>query len=318
MSNRLPKETLNKLRPLERELKAAVSVGKVERAIELTIQIQALFDDRRHHRLLKAKLWAFEAALDANRLEYASSGFEGIRQLSNTGTRINLEASSLLAICYLRQKQTAKAKRLIRYAIQNINAITTDRTRNQFQKRLVDRIEEECILAELIGTGSAGLDPQEIHDQSVQLVQHNSDQEILKLIGNSVPPSGIGLLRDMRDYSIKLLPPPDQKLLPAPEAAEKPITVGKKTLAILKRISWKMLCDEESELYRLWSKQMPKVFDKKFFATSLAVSMAQWRIGIPMIAAGVAAIAMKTSAEVFCSMTKPKTLMIDRNEKDAG
>lgn len=307
---------LDHLRPLEAKLKSAVSAGQVERAIELTIQIQSLFEDRRHHRLLKAKLWAFEAALDANRLEYAVAGFEGVRKLSNKGMRIHLESSSLLAICFLRQKKTTEAKRLIRYVVENINAITTDRTRNQFQKRLVERIEEKCILAELIGTGSANLDPDEIHEQSVLLIQRNSDNEILKLICNSVPSSGIILLRNMRDYSIKLLPSSDQKLLPALEVAEKPLTIGKKTMAILKRISWKTLCDEDSKLYELWSKNMPEVFDKKYFATSLAISMAQWRIGIPMIAAGVAAIAMKSSAEVFCALAKPKTLMIDRSDRD--
>jgi len=315
---KLPKNTLDRLRPLETKLKSAVAAGKVEQAIELTVEIQSLFDDRKHHRLLKAKLWAFEAALDANMLEYAVSGFEGIRRLSNKGTRIHLEASSLLAVCFLRKKKTREAKRLIRYVIENVNDITTDRTRNQFQKRLVERIEEECILAELIGTGNVNLDPIEIHDQSVLLIQRNSDNDILKLIGNSVPASGITLLRDMRDYSIKLLPAPDQKLLPAPEVAEKPLTVGKKTMAILKRICWKSLCAEDSQLYKMWSKQMPEVFDKKYFATSLAVTMGSWRIGIQMIAAGVAAIAMKSSAEVFCSFAKPKQLMIDRTERDEG
>lgn len=316
--SKLPKDILDKLRPLEERLKSAVANGSVETAIELTIEIQSLFDDRKHHRLLKAKLWAFEAALDANRLDYAVRGFIGVRELSSKGTRINLEATSLLAICYLRQKKIPDAKRLIRSVVKNINSITSDRTRNQFQKRLVERIEEECILAELIGAGNAKLDPDEIHEQSVLLIQRNSDNEILKLIGNSVPSSGMILLRDMRDYSIKLLPAPDQKLLPAPEASEKPLTVGKKTMAILKRISYKSLCDENSELYELWAKQTPKVFDKKYFATSLAVSMASWQIGLPMLAAGVAAIAMKSSAEVYCEMAKPKTLMIDRKDRTGG
>ena len=312
---KLPEETLAKLRPLEAKLKTAVSAGRVEEAVELTVQIQSLFEDRKHHRLLSAKLWAFEAALDANRLEYAESGFEGIRQLSRKGTRIHLEASSLLAVCFLRRKKIDEAKKLVRYVVQNINDIATDRTRNQFQKRLIERIEEECILTELIGSGNVNLDPREIHDQAVSLVKRNSDNEILKLIGNSVPPSGLTLLHEMRDYSIRLLPAPDQKLLPAPHAAERPLTIGKKTLAILRRICWKSFCEEDSQLYKLWSKQIPDVFDKKYFATSLAVTMASWRIGVPMIAAGVAAIAMKSTAEVFCSLAKPMQLMIDRSER---
>lgn len=236
---KLTKHILEKLRPLEAKLTAAVSGGQLEEVNEIAVQIQSLFDDPKHPRLLKAMLWAFEAALDANHLEYAVSGFKGVRQLANDGTRVHLEATSLLAICFLRQKKTNDAKRLIRSVVENINSITSDRTRNQFQRRLIERIEEECILAELIGAGNVSLNPDDIHRDAVMLIQQNSDDEIFKLIGDSVPSSGIELLRDIREFSTQLLPAPDQKLLPAPDIAEKPLTIGKKTMVILKRISWK-------------------------------------------------------------------------------
>lgn len=313
---KLPKETLAKLRPLEKKLRLAVSRGAAEEAIEIATHIQHLFTDRRHHRLLKAKLWAFEAALDANRLTYSESGFRGVRQLANKGTRIYLEACSLLAISLLRQKKTNDAKKIVREVIQNVNDIASDSKRRQFQKRFIERIEQECILAELIDSGDSKLDVDEMHEQAILLIQRNSDNEILQLIGNSVPSSSIKLLQNVRSYSIKLLPPPDQKLLPAPEAAEKPLSVGKKTAAVLKRIAWKSLCDPDSEVYNLWAKQVPEVFNKGYFAGALATTMAAWRIGIPLIGAGVAAIAMKSTAEIFCDFAKPKGLMIDRSERD--
>lgn len=152
-SRRLPAEKLATLRPLEKELIIAARTGAVERAIELATQIQGLFvDDRHHHRLLRAKLWAFEACLDSNRLQYAQSGFLGVRKLAGPSTRLYLEASSLLAICYLRSKEVNEAKEVVREVVKRINNIKSDRTRRQFQKRLIERIEEECIFTDLMNT----------------------------------------------------------------------------------------------------------------------------------------------------------------------
>jgi hypothetical protein len=39
--------------------------------------------------------------------------------------------------------------------------------------------------------------------------------------------------------------------------------------------------------------------------------MAHWRIGIPLLASGVVALAMKYSAQEFCKLATPKSLMID-------
>ncbi len=315
---KLTEGTLEQLRPLEKRLHAAVRAGKLEEAIEITGQIQTLFTDRNHHRLLKSKLWVFESALDANRLSYAESGFRGVRQLSNRGTRIHLEATALLGVCSLRQGHKPEAKRLFRDVIENINDISSDRTRRQFQKRLIERIEEECIFSELIGTGEARLDVDEMHEQAILLIRRNSDNEILKLIGNSVPSNGIKLLHEVRDYSVNLLPAPDRKLLPAPEAAEKPLTIGKRTASIVKRIAYKSLCDEDSELYKLWSKQVPEIFSKGYFTGALATTLASWQIGLPILCSGIAAIAMKSGAELFCEDAQPKGLMIDRKDSDDG
>lgn len=244
MSNtKLTEEQLATLRPLEAKLRNAVQQAEHEVAIDLAARIQSLFsNDRTHHRLLRAKLWAYEACLDANRLSYAETGLIGIRKLSEPNTRLYLEASSLLAICLLRQKKTPESKKLIHEVISKINNIGSDRTRHQFQKRLIERIEEECILAELIGAGEEKLDAKEIEAKAIFLIQRNTDDEILKLIGNSVPVSSIQLLSDVRTYSIKQLPAPDQKLLPAPEKAEDPKHIGRTTFSILRRIAWKTFC----------------------------------------------------------------------------
>lgn len=317
MSNtKLTEWQLAEIKPLELALRKAVQQAEPEMAIEFAEKIQNLFPfDRKHHRLLRAKLWAFEACLDANRLTYAEAGFIGIRKFSEPNTRLYLEASSLLAVCLLRQKKTSESKKLIHEVISKINNITSDRTRHQFQKRLIERIEEECILAELIGAGEEKLDIKEIEAKAIFLIQRNSDDEILKLIGNSVPISSIKLLNDVRTYSIKQLPAPDRILLSTPEKAEKPKQIGLITFAILRRIAWKTFCKPSSPIYKLWANRVPKVFNEGYFSAAVITTMGDFRIGIPIIASGLVALIMKYSAEEFCELAKPKGLMIATTEK---
>lgn len=315
-STKLSEQQLKALRPLEEKLKQAVRSASPEIAVEIAGQIQSLFpNDRSHHRLLRAKLWAFEACLDANRLTYAKNGLIGVRKLSGSTTRLYLEASSLLAVCHLRLKATQEAKKLVKEVIQKINNIASDRTRRQFQRRLIERIEEECILTELIGSGESELDAEEVQAKAVLLIQRNSDAEIFRLIGNSVPTASISLLHDVRDYSLKQLPAPDRKMLPPPEKAEKPQEIGKTTFAVIRRVAWKTLCDPNSSIYKLWSKRVPKVFNEGYFSAAIITTLGDFRIGLPIVASGVAALVMKYSAEEFCELSKPKGLMIDRNEK---
>ena len=317
MSNtKLTEWHLAEIKPLELKLRKAVQQAEFEVAIELAEKIQVLFPyDRKHHRLLRAKLWAFEACLDANRLTIAEAGFIGIRKFSEPNTRLYLEASSLLAVCFLRQKKIPESKKLIHEAILKINNIASDRTRHQFQKRLIERIEEECILAELIGAGEEKLDVKEIEAKAIFLMQRNSDDEILKLIGNSVPVSSVKLLSDVRTYSIKQLSAPDRKLLPAPEKAEEPKHIGRITFAILRRIAWKTFCKPSSPIYKLWANRIPKVFNEGYFYAAAVTTLNDFKIGIPLIASGFVALIMKYSAEEFCELAKPKGLMIAPNEK---
>jgi hypothetical protein len=308
---------LTTLRPLEASLRKAVAQAEPETAIEIAAQIQALFpDDRSHHRLLRAKLWAFEACVDANRLKYAETGLIGIRKLSAPSTRLYLEASALLAVSLLRQKRIVDSKIIVREVISNINNITSDRTRHQFQKRFISRIEEECILAELIDTGDVVLNAKEVEAKAILLLQYNSDDEILTFLGNSVPTDGLRLLSDVRTFSIQQLPPPDRKMLPSPEKAEQPKNIGRITFALLRRIAWKTFCKSTSPIYKLWSKRIPKVFDEGYFSAAAISALGDFRIGLPLIASGLAALAMKYSAEEFCELAKPKSLMISRADKE--
>lgn len=315
-STKLTGPFLDALRPLEKDLQRAVALAEPYNALEVASKIQSMFgNDRTHHRLLQAKLWAYEACVDANRLNTAESGLIGIRRIAGRTTRLYLEASALLSVSLLRQKKSSEAKNIIRDVIENINNITSDRTRHQFQRRFIERVEEECILAELIGTADGDLNQSEIESKAIILVQHNSEDEIFKLIGNSIPSKSILLLGDVRNYSLNLLPAPDRKLLPAPEKAEEPKSLGKTTFSLLRRIAWKTFCKPSSPIYKLWSKRIPSVFNDGYFYAAVVTALSEYKIGLPMIGSGLAALAMKYTAEEFCEIAKPKGLMASRNDK---
>lgn len=316
-SNNLHEYQKAALAPLEKALKKAVAEAEPEAAIAAATRIQDLFpDDRRHHRLLRAKLWAYEACIDANRLSYAESGLIGVRRLAGPTTRLHLEASGLLAVTMLRQKKLVESKKLIREVIRSINNITSDRTRHKFQKRFIQRIEEECVLAELIDSGDGPLDVAEIEAKALLLLSRNTDEEILKLIGNSVPSAGIRLLGDIRSYSLQQLPSPDRLLLPPPEKAQEPKHIGRTTYALLRRIAWKTFCKPSSPVYKLWSRRVPRIFNDGYFAAAVVAALSDFRIGVPLLASGLAALAMKYTAEEFCLLAKPKGLMISPDDKE--
>lgn len=96
---------------------------------------------------------------------------------------------------------------------------------------------------------------------------------------------------------------------------EKPKHIGKTTFAVLRRIGWKTFCAPDSSIYKLWSKRVPEVFNEGYFSAAAVGTLADFRIGLPILASGLAALAMRYSAEEFCEMAKPKNLMIGRDEK---
>jgi hypothetical protein len=222
-----------RLRKLEARLRSCLKTGEVELAIEITANIQGLFlDDRSNHRLLRAKLWCFETCLLANRHSYAESGLIGVSGLANENTKIKLESQVLLAIFYIRQKRITEAKPLIHEVLNNVNDIKSDRSRRLFQRNLMDRLEEECVLSELIGVEEAPLEETKVHDQAVYLVQHSSDDDIITIIAASLPEKARLALTDVRGFALLQMRASDVKLLGTPADAIEPKALGKRALGL--------------------------------------------------------------------------------------
>jgi hypothetical protein len=303
----------DRLRKLEARLRKCLKTGETELAIEITADIQGMYsDDRGNHRLLKAKLWCFETSLLANRHAYAESGLLGIVNLANSNTKIRLEAQVLLAICYIRQKRYPDAKNLIQSVMSNINDIGSDRSRRLFQKKFMERLEEECVLSELIGVEETPLDAESVQDKAVFLLHHNSNDEILAVIAASLPEKVRLALTDVRAFTLLQMRGDDVKLLGSPTDSEQPKQLGSRTLGVLKRIAWRSFCAPDSAVYKAWSKKLPEVFGQGYMAASLVATFKDWRIGIPLLASGVLATIMKSSACEFCEWAQPESFMTSR------
>jgi hypothetical protein len=266
-----------------------------------------------HHRLLECRLWYFESQFDANHISNAESGFQGIATRARDGTRLFLEASFFLGLCYLRQKRTPEAKKKFRIVFTKLNEIQSPETRRLLQKRIIERIEQESVLATIVGVDDGPLKPEQIHDEAVKLVR-KSESELFELLARALPYGSIKLLDDVRTDALLQLPAPDRKLLPAPGQATQAPHVGKLVFAVLKRVGWKTLCDVKSPLYKLWSQKVPVVYSAAYFATSVTQTFHDWKIGLPCLAVGVTAIAMKYGAQEFCALTKPDSIMDARRK----
>jgi hypothetical protein len=147
---KLTSEQLQRLHHLEPSLHAAALRGDYESAQQHALDIQNTLRATGHEtRLMQAKVWLFEAAMEAGYLNVAVPGFVGIRGKASKGTRLHLEATTLLAICYLRQKNLAKAEPLIAEVLKSRN-IRSESGRRRFLRRVVSRFEEEGLLGALV------------------------------------------------------------------------------------------------------------------------------------------------------------------------
>ncbi|MFA5016842.1 hypothetical protein B0F87_11274 [Methylobacter tundripaludum] len=309
-------EQKEKLAVLEPQLKSCVKSADLEKAKRITGQIQGLLRPTGHETMvLQAKNWLYETAMESNSLTFAKMGFEGTIQKSSPKTRLNLEATFLLAICYLREQNLEKARELIIKAVDNINNIKSDERRKQFHRRLLERLEDESILVGLIDKSASPLDLAEVDKEAVKLIMNMTERQILIGMGKAIPQKSIDLLSEVRNTYTLRLPASDRKLLPPPLTEDTKEELGKRANSALKRVAWRALCNPESDVYKAWTQGLSVVYDKKYIAGAIAASFNSFSISATMIAASATALAIKFGAEVFCEAFSPNSMMIDRHDK---
>lgn len=72
---------------------------------------------------------------------------------------------------------------------------------------------------------------------------------------------------------------------------------------------WRTVCAPDSPIYKAWSAKLPEVYGASYFATGVVTAFENFRIGGEMLAVGVTAILMKSTAAEFCQATRPTPVM---------
>ena len=337
---RLSEEQKKALSKLEPALRKCVASADLEKAKKIERKIQNLLEPTGHEtRHSQAKNWLYETALEAGELSYAKLGLKKTIEKSSPTTRLHLEAVSLLAICYLRERDIEKARVLVIDAVRKFYNIKTLWRRDQFYRRLILRLEQESILVGLINDEKRKLIVDEVEAETAKLVESKSQSEILLEMGNAVPKQSMEILseiqahlryirkrysRDFRGeyepwelaHDDKYLIPPFPPLppLPPPVNANDRHELGNRASSALKRVAWKALCSPDSEIYQAWNQGLASVYDMRVIAAAIVAAFNSWSIGIPVLASSVAALAIKFGIDVFCETFAPESIMIHRSD----
>ena len=292
-------------------MRNAARVGDLDTAKELVAKLQSILRPTGHHmRLFQSKNWLFEAAMEAGDIKLAIRGFEGIRISVKPKTRLYLEATALLAICYLRQGNIESAKPYMAEVLANDDVIKSDFQRRDFKRSLIDRFDEEAVLASLNNCGTEQLDPSDIEVLAGQLVQTESKEDMFLSMGEMTPEHCVDALLRIDEFALKQLPQGDFKFLPGPKECTERRQVGRIVFASFKRTLWRSLCDPESDIYKAWFHHgMGVVLDKKYIGGAVVATFSGLGIGLKALAVSATALLIKFGLEVFCEVYKPKALM---------
>lgn len=300
-----------RLQALEPKLMEAIAERNFGVAKSLVVDLQNLLRPTGHiTRLIQSKNRLYELALELNNIDFAIRGLIGNRQLVSNNTRLYLEASALLAICYLRKELIEKAKPLISEVLNNDTVIKSERTRKKFRREIINRFNEETALYSLKNKDKKHFTEEELEEEIVKLVTQKTESEIYLVIGKSVPQYTKHLLFQVHQFSTKQLPSAERLALPSPEQQVKDEQVGKTVFQSVKRVIYSSLCDPKSEIYKVWyNNGMAIVLSKNYIRTAVVMYLANLGIGFKLITASVIALIMKFGLEVYCEKYKPADLM---------
>ena len=301
-----------RLHILEPQLLKASRLGDYETAEIVMKEIQIMLSSTEHSaRLLKNKNWFFETALESGRVDLAIRGFEGIRKKSNKQTRNYLEATSFLAIAYIRKQKFEEAKEYITEALKS-KSIQSKQRRMRFRKKLIERFEEETLLANLSGYEEKYLDEDEVYSQYVTAVQQSNIDEMYWKIGELVPREDSDLVQSIRDFAKSQLPYDERKMLPESQKQTEAIKVGQKFFRVVGKQVWKSICEPECNVYKLWNKGLEQFYSSNVIILQIISVVKCYKIALVTLVAQLAAIIMKLGLNVFCDMMKPSNLMEER------
>lgn len=313
---KLTEKQKERLRILEPKLNKAIELKQFEEAKKIVLDLQYLLRPSGHFvRLIQSKNKLYELAIEQSKYDVALQGLLANQKVLNNNTRIYLETISLIAICYLRMRDIVSAKRYIKDVLQNDIVIRTERTRKIFHSEIINRFNEEVALATLINSGKDEINEDEIEREVIRIIQTLSDDQIFANIGELTPNATKDLIYVIHDYSLKQLPYQEKLSLPSPEQKIKDKEVGITIFESIKRVIYNSLCNQESEIYKIWyTNGMSVVLDKKYIISTVMSILMNMGIGIKMLIASIIALITKFGIEVYCEKYKPIYVSEIRNK----
>jgi len=312
MSNlKLTEDQKKKLSILEPLLRSAADARDFDEAKKITIRIQNVIRPTGHEtRLMQSKNRLFEVAMEVGNLTTAINGFIGVRKKISNRTRLYLEATSLLAICYLRKKDLNSARPYMVEAFNCEKNISSEAKRSIYRVALAKRFNDEALLASLQVENQEHLNVDKIQDDAGKLVASKQEGEILELLGSFVPEGALEFVKDVHNESQGLLTYEEKKQLPAPAKFKERKKLGKGVLAAFQGVIWRALCDKDSEVYKMWfTNGMQAVLDKKYITVAVTTALGGLSLGIYSVAVFLTALLIKIGIETFCNVYKPANIM---------
>ena len=305
------KEKLNRLEPA---LKDAAKKGDYNFAKSITHDIQNILRPTGHEtRLMQAKNWLFEAALEAGEIDTAITGFIGVRKKVYNNTRVYLEATALLAVCLLRKGEVDKAEPLVANVLRNETIIKSERRRREFRINVIQRFEEEATVASFRGKYAEILNAEELQNEAGKLVQCQTEDEMFTYLGKASPPETKIVILRIEEFAHKQIPKTDLKYLADPRDRIKDEQVGRTVFSSVKRVMYRSLCNPNSDIYKLWfNNGLLAVLNKFTIGSIIAAVLTDLGIGMKAVAIPIVALIIKFGIEVYCERYKPVGIMIER------
>lgn len=304
----------DRLAVLEPALRAAVYAADYRRAKVFATDIQSLLRATGHEtRLMRAKNWLFEAALNAGELNTAELGFRGVRAKTADSTRVHLEATALLVVCLLRQQKVSEAEPLIAKVLEGKAIKDADRRRH-FIESVATRYQLESYMSSVRDLAHEALNVDEIDAAAIEAVKTKSDDELYAQIASAIPKEVIEVVYRVDHAARKQLAMREVRFLPSPAAIEKKVEHGRSFFASLKLVIWKALCDPQSEIYKAWyTNGMAHVLSKKYYALAVTAALVDIGFAAKAVAVPATALLMKLGIEVYCERFKPGEILDGRS-----
>ena len=305
-----------RIKILEPKLEIAIKQKNYEIAKSIVLDIQNVLRPTKHFvRLSQSKNKLFELAIELNDFNFAISGLLSSRAVLSDKTRIYLEATSLLAICYIRMQDIEQAKPFIKEVLTNHTVIKSERTRAIFHLEIINRFNEEVALCSLRSINKPHYDDTDLENEVIKIIQNLTEKEIYTQIGQSAPKVTKDLIFVVYDFSTKQLPSAERLALPSPEQKIKDAEVGLTVFQSVKRVLHNSLCNPDSDIYQAWFKSgLQLVLSKGYIRSAVVSCLVNLGIGAKMIAASIIALITKFGIEIYCERYKPISLM-DIREK---